>query len=59
MSECIEAPKRDRRETNPRRVQFTIHNPKVRLSQQAIEALARLLLADEEKRPVQQDDVAA
>jgi hypothetical protein len=59
MSDCIEAPNRDRRETNPPKVQFTVTNPKVRLSQPAIEALARLLLADEEKQPVQQEGVAA
>ncbi len=59
MSDCIDAPERDRRETSPRKVQFTVHNPKVRLSRRAIEAIARLLLADDDETKVQQNSVAA
>jgi hypothetical protein len=49
MSDCSELPEENRRTTQPRKVKFTVHNPNARLSQRAIEAIARLLLSTEDK----------
>ena len=48
----------DRRETSRPEVNFVILNPEVRLSQQAIEAIARLLLSTETDQE-HQESVAA
>jgi hypothetical protein len=45
MSRHLDAPNKDRRSNTRRESKLTIANPEVRLSQRAIEALARLLLA--------------
>jgi hypothetical protein len=45
MCRHVDATNQDRRSNTCPEPKFTVDNPNVRLSQQAIEALARLLLA--------------
>jgi hypothetical protein len=60
MSDRLDAPNRNRRGTPRQEVKFTVENPETRLSQRAIEAIARLLLAAEDEQPEgEQERVAA
>jgi hypothetical protein len=45
MSECIDAPEWDRRETSPRKVQFTLHNPEALFRPEVARAVVSLLLS--------------
>ena len=60
MSDCLEGPDENRRVTVPRKVKFTVSNPDAEFSQEAIDALARLLLSMNRQSPtVPQENFAA
>ena len=60
MHDCITPPSRKQNQPNTRQVKFQVADPQARLSQGAIEAIARLLLSvPDEVRSEQPHAIAA